>query len=890
MKILELRALRGPNIWSRFVTMYMRLDLEDFAERPTNTHPGFVDLVMKLLPSLHEHRCGVGRVGGFESRMREGTYLGHVIEHVAIELQCLAGMEVGFGKTRETPVAGVYHVVYRYRNERAGVEAGRQAFRLVEAATQGTALDVEPMLQTLREIREENMLGPSTASIVAAAVARDIPFMRLNQASLVQLGWGSEQRRIQATLSGRTSAIGVEIADDKFLTKTLLRHAGIPVPAGSVVDSPQQAMTAAEELGFPVTVKPLVGNHGRGISVRVAVEDDLEPAFQGAREVCPRVVVEKFLEGHDFRILAIGHRVVAASRRTPAHVVGDGASSVQELIEEADRNELRGFGHEKVLTYITPDAVTGRLLLDVGLDLDAVPQQDQIVRLQATANLSSGGTAEDVTDTVHSANHFMAERISRVIDLDIIGIDIIAPTLETPILENGGGVVEVNAAPGFRMHLAPVKGTPRDVAVPVVDMLFGNEGHGRIPIAAVTGTNGKTTTVRLIAHLLQTVGRTVGATSTDGIRVATHTVMQGDFAGPEGASVVLQDPTVDAAVLEVARGGILRRGLGYDRADVAVVLNVGEDHLGLEDIEDVDDLAAVKQVVADAVHPEKGRVVLNADDPRVLAMKESARAPVVLFSLDPDCEAVRRHLSAGGTVFTIEDASIVLREGAAASAPIVKVFEVPITLGGKALYNVSNALAAAAAAHAWLGLKVEDLKTGLSTFHPSIGQSPGRLNRFEVAGVDYLVDYAHNVPAFEALNQVVASLSENRPKRHRRIGIVSGTGNRLEEDIFRLGEAAARIYTDLIIKDSDPRDRPVGETAEIMKAGALSAGFPKKRLRVIANEQEAIEAAFTEARPGDLVVIQPDDIPATIRLLLEHKHKKESPDLSTTIARSKLPS
>jgi cyanophycin synthetase len=880
VKILEQRALRGPNLWSRFATAYIRLDLEDFADRPTNTFPGFTDRLMKLLPSIHEHRCGVGRVGGFESRMLEGTYLGHVLEHVALELQCLAGMEVGFGKTRETSEPGVYHIVYRYRDERVGLEAGRQAFRLVDAATRGESLALEPILQGLREIREESMLGPSTASIVREAVSRNVPFIRLNEASLVQLGWGAQQQRIQATMSGRTSALGVEIADDKFLTKTLLGRAGIPVPEGSVADSHAEAIASAKRLGFPVTIKPLVGNHGRGVSVLVAGEDELAAAFQRASTICSRVVVEKFLEGLDYRILVVGHQMVAASLRTPAQVEGDGESSVRELIAAVNSDEARGFGHEKVLTYITPDETTEELLRANGLDLDAVPKSGRIVRLKATANLSAGGTAEDVTDTVHSANRFMAERVSRAIGLDIMGIDIIAPTLEAPVLGTGGGVVEVNAAPGFRMHLAPMKGKARQVAVPVVDMLFAGERPGRIPLAAVTGTNGKTTTARLISHLLRTVGRTVGLATTDGVDIATHTIMYGDYAGPEGAGVVLQDPTVDAAVLEVARGGILRRGLGYDLADVAVVLNVGEDHLGLDDIEDVDDLARVKQVVADAVDPVRSRIVLNADDPRVLAMKEDARAPVILYSLSPDTEAVLHHLSEGGTVFTIEDASLVLHDGAAPSAPIVKVFEVPITLGGRALYNVSNALAAAAAAHALLGLKIEDLRAGLSTFHPSIGQSPGRLNVFEVAGVDYLVDYAHNVPAFTALNQVVGSLSENRPKRHRRIGVVSGTGNRLEEDVLRLGETAARIYTDLIIKDSDPRGRPLGETAAIMKAGALRAGFPEKRLRVITDENEAIKAAFAMARPGDLVVIQPDDIPGTIRLLLEHKEEKESFDLS----------
>ncbi|MFC1522053.1 cyanophycin synthetase [Elusimicrobiota bacterium] len=879
MKILELRALRGPNIWSRFPTIRMKLDLENLAEYPTDTHPGFTDLLMGLIPSLHQHRCGLGRAGGFESRMHDGTYMGHVVEHVAIELQCLAGMEVGFGKTRETSTAGIYNVVYRYRNETAGIEAGRQAVGLVEALIQGRFVELEPILQRLREIREEGMLGPSTASIVEEAVARDIPFIRLNEASLVQLGWGAQQRRIQATLSGRTSALGVEIADDKSLTKRLLRRAGVPAPRGSDVNSPEEAMAAVKDLGFPVTVKPLVGNHGRGISVYVANESSVGPAYEAARKVCQRVVVEQYLEGDDFRILVVGHRMVAAARRTPAHVIGNGKLTIRELIDEVNRSGSRGFGHEKALTYITPDDMTLRLLKELDLDINSVPESGKLVRLKSTANLSTGGTADDVTDTVHSTNRFMAERISRIIDLDIMGIDFVAPTLETPIFENGGGVVEVNAAPGFRMHLSPTRGKPRPVAAPVVDMLFGKESSGRIPLVAVTGTNGKTTTVRLISHLIRTAGRRVGSTTTDGVQIENHTVLRGDYSGPEGTGVVLQDPTVDAAVLEVARGGILRRGLGYDRADVAVILNVAEDHLGIEDIHDLDKLSEVKRVVVEAVHPVKGRVVLNADDPRVLAMKDGLDVPIILFSLNPDSKAVRQHLAKGGTVFTIEEASVVLREGNAPRMPVIKVFEIPITLEGKALYNVANALAAASAAHALLGLELEVLKAGLSTFNPSIGQSPGRLNILEIAGVDYLIDYAHNVPAFMALSQVVASMSENRPKGHRRIGVVSGTGNRRDEDIRLLGKAAANIYSDLIIKDSDPRGRPLGRTAEIMKQGALDADFSGKRIRVIIDEKKAIEAAFAMAHRGDIVAIQPDDIAQTIQQLLEHKESHVSLDL-----------
>ena len=880
MKILDLRALRGPNLWSRYQTIYMRLDLQDFANRPTNTHSAFTDSMMELLPSIWSHRCGVGTEGGFVGRMRDGTYLGHVLEHVAIELQCLAGMEVGFGKTRETSSPGVYHVVYRYRDERVGLEAGRQALQLVEALTRAERVNLEEMVQRLRELREESMLGPSTRSIVEEAVSRDIPFLRLNDASLVQLGWGAPQRRIQATMSGQTSALGVEIADDKFLTKTILSRGGIPTPEGDIVDSLEELESAADQIGFPVTVKPLVGNHGRGISVRVSDAERLKAAFESAKRIHDQLIVERHLEGQDFRILVINHKMVAASLRTPANVVGDGKHTIQELIDEENKNPLRGFGHEKVLTYIDTNLMTLRLLDENGLSLESIPETGHQIRLKSTANLSTGGTAQDVTDSVHSENRFMAERISRYVDLDIMGIDVIASTLETPIDDIGGGIVEVSAAPGFRMHLAPTIGKPRAVAVPVLDMLFGSDGKGRIPLVAVTGTNGKTTTVRLISHLLKTIGRRVGSASTDGINIENHKVLSGDYSGPAGAAVVLQDSVVDAAVLEVARGGILRRGLGYDVADVAVVLNVAEDHFGLEDIFELDQLAEVKGVVAEAVHPVHGRVVLNADDPRVLAMKENVKAPVILFSLNPESEAVRTHLAAGGTVFTIENAVIVLREGEAPPTPIVSVFEVPITLGGKALYNISNSLAAAAAAYAVLGLKIGDLKSGLSTFNPSIGQSPGRLNLIEVDGVDFLVDYAHNVPAILALKQVVAALCENRPDGHRRIGVTSGTGNRLEKDITSLGAAVAGTYTDLIIKDSDRRNRPPGEVAKIFQNGAIAAGFPEDRIEMILDEQAAVAAAIAMARPGDLVVIHPDDIQGSIQTLLDHKESRVNLDLT----------
>ncbi|NOQ54555.1 MAG: ATP-grasp domain-containing protein, partial [Thermoplasmata archaeon] len=542
MEILEMRALRGPNRFSRYQVIFMELDIGKYEELPTDKLPGFKERIVDLIPSLHEHRCSPGHPGGLIERMERGTWLGHITEHVALELQCLAATEVGFGKTLDTKRNGIYHVVYRYRDEEVGLAAGRAAVAIVDAMAEGEEIDIEPIIHNLKVIREDNLLGPSTRSIVDEALSRDIPMIRLNKHSYVQLGHGINQRRIQATMTDRTSGIGVEIADDKMRTKRILKSAGVPIPEGEEVEEIEKALEEAEYIGYPVVVKPLVGNHGRGISVNVGNGDDLKVAFEQAKRFHDTIVVERYVPGFDHRVLVIHGKFVAAARRDPASVTGDGSSTIQELIDQLNEDPQRGYGHENVLTRVIVDFMTERLLGQMGRDLDTVLPEGEELVLKSTANLSQGGTATDVTDEVHPFIRHMAERIAKIIDIDIMGIDIIAPHLREPLEVTGGGVVEVNAAPGFRMHLSPFHGESRNVAAPVVDMLFPPGTEGTIPIIAVTGTNGKTTTARLIAHILKINGKTVGMSSTEGVIIGHDKILSGAYSGPEGTKFVLREP------------------------------------------------------------------------------------------------------------------------------------------------------------------------------------------------------------------------------------------------------------------------------------------------------------------------------------------------------------
>lgn len=683
MVIEKIQILKGPNVWSirRKKLIQMRLNLLELEQRPTNSIDGFADRIEQFLPSLYEHECSEGHVGGFFERVRQGTWMGHVVEHIALEIQTLAGMDTGFGRTRETKVAGVYNVVFSYVDEEAGVYAAQAATRIAQALVDGVPYVLEEDIDNLKELYRENSLGPSTKSIVDAAVARGIPWFRLNEHSLVQLGYGAKQRRIEATITDATSYIGVTTACNKEKTKVRLREASIPVADGGTVDSLDEVKEIIAEIGFPIVIKPLDGNQGKGATININSLKDAEKALSFAQNYSDTVLVEQYISGFDFRVLVVNHKVVAVAKRVPAHVVGDGVLSIRELVEDVNKDAKRGTGHENVLTKIVIDSLTYNLLAKKKKSLDTVPLKGEVVYLKETANLSTGGTSIDVTDNVHKNNLLMAERISRVIGLDICGIDIMAPDLETPLLVNGGVVLEVNAAPGFRMHLAPTAGVSRNVAASVVAMLYPENKDFRIPIIAITGTNGKTTTTRLTAHIVKNAGYKTGYTTSDGIYIQEEMVEVGDTTGPLSATYVLKDPSVGFAVLETARGGIIRSGLAFDICDIGVITNIAEDHLGLNDVHTLEDLTRVKSVVVESVKPS-GWAVLNAENTYCMGLVTQLECNKAYFTLE-NTDSVQRLIENNEIVALCEDGYLTIVD-AGKRIRIEKLENIPLTMNGKA--------------------------------------------------------------------------------------------------------------------------------------------------------------------------------------------------------------
>lgn len=861
MKINEIRVMRGPNYWSirRHKLIVMVLDLEDLEEKPTDKIDGFLERLMKMFPSMHAHRCSVGEPGGFFKRVEDGTWMGHVIEHIALEIQTLAGMETGFGRTRGTGNYGEYNVVFAYTEEEVGRYAAKSAVRIAEALISGEAYDLDKDILEMREIREENRLGPSTGSIVDEAVSRGIPWLRLNKYSLVQLGYGANQKRIQATVASTTGSIAVEIACDKEDTKDLLEDNGIAVPRGRIVRSEEGMFEAIERIGYPVVTKPVNGNHGRGATTNINNAEDAKIAFAAAREHSRSIIVEKFISGFDFRLLVINHQFVAAAKRTPASVLGDGKSTIQQLIDEVNSDPRRGIGHEKVLTAIRVDHHTEVILKEQGLTLDSVVPAGELLLLKPTANLSTGGTAEDITDMVHPYNVFMAERISKIIGLDICGIDIIASDLTTPIDENGGAVIEVNAGPGFRMHLAPTHGLARNVAGNVVDMLFPSSTPFKIPIIAVSGTNGKTTTTRLMAHIVRNMGYKVGFTTSDGIYIQNRMLQKGDCTGPVSAEFVLRDPTVNFAVLETARGGILRSGLGFGACNIAIITNIAADHLGLKGINTVEDLARVKAVVAESVLPE-GYAILNADDDLVYNMHKNLRCNVAYFSMDENNPRIVEHCKRGGLAAIYENGYLTISKGEW-KMRVEKAVNIPLTFRGRAKFNIQNVLPTILASFIQ-GFKIADIKLALETFIPSPAQTPGRMNMFRFKNFDLMLDYAHNPAGFSAIADFL-----NNVDATEKVGIIAGVGDRRDEDILELGELSAKMFDRIIIRqDKNLRGRSEDNLIELMKQGIRNVD-PNKEVLIIPKESEAIAYAVEHAKKDSFIVICSDVVPDALELV-----------------------
>ncbi|MFN8277727.1 MAG: cyanophycin synthetase [Chitinophagales bacterium] len=869
MKVLDIKVTKGPNYWSNFrhKLIVMRLDLEDMEQRPTDTIPGFAARIEKMFPGMYYHRCSEGVDGGFFIRVKGGTWMGHVIEHIALEIQTLAGMDCGFGRTRETSVKGVYNVVFSYWEEKAGIYAAKAAVRIAQALADDVDYNLEEDIQNLREIREEERLGPSTGSIVEEAVKRKIPWIRLNRHSLVQLGYGVNQRRIQATIASTTSSIAVEIACDKEDTKNLLEAAEIPVPRGSVVYDEEDLQRAIDKIGYPVITKPLDGNHGKGVTTNLRTWEDAVNGLQLAKKYSRAVICEKYITGRDHRVLVINYKFVAAALRTPAAVIGDGVHSVQELINLVNADPRRGYGHEKVLTTIKVDDQTMGMLDKKGYTLDTIPKKDEELWLKPTANLSTGGTATDVTDLVHPSNIVMAERIARIIGLDICGIDIMADSLTEPIAEIGGAILEVNAAPGFRMHLDPTDGIGRNVAEPVIDMLYPPGTSARIPIIAISGTNGKTTTTRLLAHMVKQMGYKVGYTTTDGVYVQNQLMMRGDCTGPVSAEFVLKDPTVDFAVLECARGGILRAGLGFHNCDMAVVTNIAEDHLGLQGIDTLDQLARVKAVVPRSVLPD-GFAILNADDDLVYQMREGLECKVAYFSMREDNPRIREHCAANGIACIYENGYVTIMKGSW-KIRIEKASNIPLTFGGKAEFNIANTLGAVLAAYL-RNFKIEDIRLALQTFVPSAAQTPGRMNLFHFRNFTVLIDYAHNTHGMQAVGKFV-----KKQEASVKVGIVAGVGDRRDEDTISLGSEAARVFDEIIIRqDKNLRGRTEEEIIELITKGIRQVD-PGKKVTVIKAEKDAIDYAIKNAQKGAFITIISDVIPDALDQIMKYKEEEE---------------
>ncbi len=880
MRILDRSVYVGPSLYAHFPVIRLEIDLGPLEEWPSGKlGPGFTDPLIAALPGLEEHTCSYGQRGGFIRRLTEdeGTWMGHMLEHVAIELQNVAGETVTFGKTRSQGATGHYHVIYQYEQEDVGLEAGRLGVTLLlsllprELRPEGAVpegFDFAAERDEFIRFAQRRALGPSTMALVRAAEDRRIPWIRLNEQSLIQFGHGRFQQRIQATVTSRTSHIAVELASDKEETNRILANLGLPVPRQRLVHRADDAVAAAERIGYPVVVKPYNANHGRGISIHLSAPEQVLTAFEVAQEHSRSVIVESFIAGEDHRMLVINGELVAVAKRVPGHVVGDGEHTIEELVEEVNRDPRRGIGHEKVLTRLVFDHQAETMMARKGYTRGSVPASGEWVFLRSTGNLSTGGTATDMTDLVHPDNIEMAVRAVKAIGLDVGGVDFLTSDVTESYKEIGGAICEVNAAPGFRMHMAPSEGRARDVGGPVMDMLFPPGSPSRIPIAAVTGTNGKTTTARMLAHIHKLAGHYVGLTSTDGVYIDGQRTVAGDMTGPVATRMVLSDPLVDVAVLEIARGGLLRAGMGVRHCDVGAVLNVKSDHLGLRGIGTLEELAKVKRIVVEVA---RGTAVLNADDPLCLKMADYTEAEHLCYvTMDPTHALVGEHIKAGGRGVVLESGikgQMITIYDHGAHIPLLWTHLIPATLEGRAMHNVQNAMFAAALGFS-MGLKLEDVRHGLRTFDTTFFQAPGRMNIFDEHPFKVILDYGHNPAATEAM----CSLVDRLEVAGRRICVLAAPGDRRDEDIRDIGRIAAGRFDRYVCRrDDNLRGRRPDEVPHLLREALLAHGVTAEQILVIPDEAAAIDAALREAQPGDLVLVFGDAITRSWKQIIQFR-------------------
>ncbi|HVX09753.1 MAG TPA: cyanophycin synthetase [Pirellulales bacterium] len=867
MEIQKILVLRGPNIWANFPVLEAWVDLGDLKDSPSNELPGFNDRLMAWLPTMIEHRCSVGERGGFFERLRRGTYQAHILEHVTLELQSLAGATAGYGRARETSVEGVYKVVVEYEEESFAEAALRTARELCLAAVYDRPFDMKAEIARLRDLNQSLRLGPSTRAIADAAKARGIPVRRLNDGNLVQLGYGKRQHRIWAAETDRTGAIAEEIAQDKDLTRMMLRMAGVPVPEGRPVANAEDAWTAAQEIGTPVVIKPQFGNQGKNVATFLTTKEQVVAAFNTASEGGYSVVCEKFVVGADYRLLIIGEKLVAAAKREPAQVMGDGIHTVAELIDHVNTDPRRGNDHATPLSKIRLDPVAMSVLAEQGLLPSSVPPAGTPVLIRRNGNLSTGGTAADVTELVHPEITARAIDAARTVGLDVAGVDVLASDIGRPLEDQGGAIVEVNAGPGLRMHIEPSSGQPRPVGAAILSTMFAPNETGRIPIVSVTGTNGKTTTTRFIAHLLRSQGLTVGMTCTDGIYIDQRRIDRGDCAGPKSARAVLFNSQVEAAVFECARGGILREGLGFDLCDVAVVTNIaGGDHLGVGGVDTLEQLVRVKRCIVEAVAPH-GYAVLKADDPLAAGMAEKCPGKVIYFSTNAHDPLIASHRETGGRAVFVRGGQIVAAEGAEETV-ITSVDRVPLTHRGRIGFQVENALATAAAGWA-LGQSFEQVAAALATFAASLEQSPGRFNLLEIRDTTVIVDYGHNVSALEAIAGVV----EQFPHGQRSI-VYTAAGDRRDSDLIEQGALLGRTFDRVILyEDHYRRGRAEGEIIGLFRRG-MTGGTRAREVFEIQGAVAAVEKALAMAQPGELLVIQADEVDETVDFVRQYLQQR----------------